>query len=56
MLNTFFVLEIFELLSRLFDCVKKRLDKKAKVNFEIYDVTDWTTYYYNTHIAHYHKK
>ena len=29
---------------------------KAKVNFKIYDVTDWTTNNYNTHIAQYLKK
>ena len=26
---------------------------KAKLNFKIYDVTDWTTNNYNTHIAQY---
>ena len=40
-LKALFVLEIF--LSRLFSHVEKRFDKKAKVNFKIYDVTDWTT-------------
>ena len=34
---------------------KKRLDKKAKVNFELYEVVNWITNYYNTHIARYLK-
>ena len=33
--------------------VGKRLDKKPKVNFKIYDVTDLGTSNYNTHIAQY---
>ena len=37
----------------LFGHVEKRLDKKVKINFKIYDVTDWTTNNYNTHIAKY---
>ena len=40
-LKALFVLEIF--LPRLFSHVEKRFDKKAKVNFKTYDVTDWTT-------------
>ena len=40
-LKVLFVLEIFTLLDFLY-YVEKRLDKKAIVNFEIYDVTDWT--------------
>ena len=32
-----------------FDHVRKRLDKKAKANFKIYDVTDWATNICNTH-------
>ena len=38
----FFVLEII-FVSWLFGYVEKRLNKKAKVNLKIYDVTDWTT-------------
>ena len=34
-----FVLKIFKILSRLF-YVRKWLDKKAKVNFKIYDITN----------------
>ena len=33
------------------DFVEKLLDKKAMVNFKIYDITDWTTNNYNTHTA-----
>ena len=36
--------------------VEKRLDKKPKVNYKIYDVTHWTTINYNTHISEYPKK
>ena len=43
MLKALFVLEIFTSLSRHFGYVEKRLDKKAMVNFKIFDVTDWTT-------------
>ena len=32
---------------------KKRLDKKDKVNFDIYDVTAWLAKNYNTQIAQY---
>ena len=31
----------------------KRFDKKAKVYFKIYNVTNWKTGNYNTHIAQY---
>ena len=34
----------------------KWLYKKAKINFRIYDVTDWDTSNYNTHFAQYIKK
>ena len=54
MLKSLFVLEIFTFMSRLFGYVEKRLDKM--VNFKIYDVTDWTTNNWNTHIAQYLKK
>ena len=36
--------------------VGKRCDKKAKVNFKIYDVINWKTTNYNTHIAQYLKE
>ena len=49
MLKALFVLEIFTFLSLLFGYIEKRLDKKAKVNFKIYNVTVWQTNNYNTH-------
>ena len=55
MLKFLFVLKIFKYLS----CQKKtrkRLDKKAKVNFRSYDVTAQTTDNYNSHISQYLKK
>ena len=55
-LKTLFVLVIFTFLSYLFGYVLKRLDKKAKVNFNIYYVADWTTNNYNPHIVSYLKK
>ena len=42
MLKAFFVLGIFTFLSWSFGYVEKRVDKKAMVDFKIYDVTDWT--------------
>ena len=55
MLIALFVLKVCKFLSRLFGNVEKRFDKKAMVNFKIYDVTDWTTNNYNTHIIQYRK-
>ena len=43
LLKALFVIEILKILSWLFGYVEKRRDNKAKVNFKIYDVTDWTT-------------
>ena len=56
MLKALFVFEIFTFLSKVFDYIEKHLDKKYVVNFKIYDVTDWTTNNYITHIAQYLKK
>ena len=54
MLKVLVVLEISTCIFVLnFGNVEKRLDKKAKVNFKIYDITDWTTNNCNTHIAQY---
>ena len=39
-----------------FGHVEKRLDKKAKVNFTIYNVINWETNNYNTLAAQYLKK
>ena len=43
MLNVLFVLEMLTFLSCLFGYIAKRFDKKAMINFKIYDVTDWIT-------------
>ena len=45
-----FVRQIYTFLSRIFGYAEKRLDKKAMVNFKIYDVIVWTTNNYNTQI------
>ena len=42
MLKALFVLKKLTFLSELFGHIGKRFDKKAVVNFKIYDVTDWT--------------
>ena len=55
-LKALFILKIFEFLSWLFGYVRKRFEKKAKVNLEIYDVTNWKTNNYSEHIAQYLKK
>ena len=41
------VLEIFTFLSWIFCYEEKRLDKKAMVNFKVYDVTELITNNYN---------
>ena len=56
MLKAPFVLEIFTFFSWVFGCLEKNLDKKFKVNSEIYDVTDRTKNNSNMHIAQYLKK
>ena len=56
MSKAFFILKISTILSWLFGYEGKRIAQKAKVNFIIYDVTDWATSNYNTHIAQYLKK
>ena len=43
MLKVLLVHEIFTFLPWFFGYAEKRLDKKAKVDFNIYGVTDWTT-------------
>ena len=40
MLKVIFVLEIFTFLYHIFGYVEKRLDKKAMINFKIYDITN----------------
>ena len=57
MLKALFVLKVFKFLCfLLFGYVGKRLYNKAKINFKLYDVTDWETNNYNTHISQYLKK
>ena len=51
MLKALFFLKLFRFLSWLFGHVGKKLDKKTKVKFKIYDVTDRTTDTYN--VAYY---
>ena len=51
-----FILTIFTFLSWVFGYVEKRFDNKAMVNFKIYDIADWITNDYNTHIDQYLKK
>ena len=50
------VLEIFNFLFWFFGSVGKRLVKKAKVNFKIYDVANWETNDYNAHVVRCLKK
>ena len=56
MLKALFVLEIFTFPSWLFGYVEKQLGKETKIDFKIYDVTDWRVNNYKTHIAQYFKK
>ena len=56
MLIALFVLEILRFLLELFGYVEKRLVKKAMGNSKVYDVTDWRTNNYNTHIRQNLKK
>ena len=51
-LKALFFLKLFKFLS-FFVHVGKRLDKKAKVNFKIYDVKTWEKYNFNAHISQY---
>ena len=43
-------------LSGIFGHVEKRINKKDKVNFKIYNVTTWLTKNCNTHIVQYLKE
>ena len=56
MLKAHWVLEISIFLICFFGYVEKPFDNNAMINFKIYDVTDWKTNNYNTHIAQYIKK
>ena len=48
-LKAFFVLKILILYFNSFGYVEIRLDKRAEVNFKIYDVTNWEKNNYNKH-------
>ena len=50
MLKALFILKTFNFCPDFFGHVGKRRDKKAKINFKIYNVTDWETNNYNTRI------
>ena len=56
MLQVLFVLKTLKFLSRPFSNVGKRLDKKVKVNFKIYDTTDWETNNSNTNNTQFLKR
>ena len=53
-LKTLSVLKFFVL--NFFGPVEKRFDKKAKINFKIFDVSTCETKNYYTHIAQHLKK
>ena len=55
-LKALFIFEIFQFMFWIFGHVGKRLDKKAKVNFNIYDVTNWVTNNCNTYTVRYFSK
>ena len=42
-LKALFITEINKFFFSVFSHVRKRLDKKAKMNFKIYDITKWIT-------------
>ena len=47
---------MFKFLFWHFSHVGKQVDKKVKVDFKIYEVKNWATNNYNTHIDQYLKK
>ena len=49
--ETLFVLKTFNLLSCFLGLAGNRSDKKAKINFKIYDVINWETNSHNTCLA-----
>ena len=44
------------ILSWLFSHIEKQLNKKTKVSFKIYDITNWETNKYNNYISTCHMK
>ena len=56
-LKSAFILNIFQFFyPHTFGHVGKQLDKNAKVNLKICEVTNWEANNYNTHIVQYLKK
>ena len=55
MVKASFPLEIFIFFSWHFGHVEKWLNKKAKIDFKIYDFIGWTTNNHHTHITQYIK-
>ena len=56
MIKALFILEVFTFLSWFFGYAEKPLDKKAMVNFKIYDIIDWKTNNYNAHVPNISRK
>ena len=52
----YFILKAFFVKSFCLNHTEKLLYKKAKVNFKIYDFTNWIANNYNKHIARYFQK
>ena len=52
-LKALFLLEMFKFLFLHFGQAGERLGRKAKVNFKIFNVTNWISYICNEHIARY---
>ena len=48
-INVLFVLKVFKICSDFFGHVGKRFDEKPKVNFKIYDFTNWEANNHNNH-------
>ena len=51
-----YVTMLFYFMLKSLFVLENRLNKKAKVNFEIYDVTEWTPNNYNAHLTQYFGK
>ena len=56
MKNAFYFILKGILFFKIFKLVEKWLDKEGKAKFKTYDVINWETNNYNTHISHYLKK
>ena len=55
-ISSLFTFEIYMFFVLTFGYVGKLVDKKAMVNFKIYEVTDWTRNNCNTNVSQYLKK